>query len=58
MELDEVLSRDLKDGWTISSVLARQAEKRPDSPALQWQTEEPFSYKGLCEHCLRPATGY
>jgi carnitine-CoA ligase len=57
MELDEVLSRDLKDGWTISSVLSRQAEKRPDSPALQWQTEEPFSYKGLCEHCLRLAGG-
>jgi carnitine-CoA ligase len=57
MELDEVLSRDLKDGWTISSVLSRQAAKRPDSPALQWQTEEPFSYKGLCEHCLRLAGG-
>ena len=57
MELDEVLSRDLKDGWTISSVLSRQAAKRPDSPALQWQIEEPFSYKGLCEHCLRLAGG-
>jgi crotonobetaine/carnitine-CoA ligase len=57
MQLDEVLSRDLKDGWTISSVLSRQAAERPDSPALQWQTEEPFSYKGLCEHCLRLAGG-
>jgi crotonobetaine/carnitine-CoA ligase len=57
MQLDEVLSRDLKDGWTISSVLSRQAAERPNAPALQWQTEEPFSYKGLCEHCLRLAGG-
>jgi carnitine-CoA ligase len=57
MQLDEVLSRDLKDGWTISSVLSRQAAERPESPALQWQTDEPFSYKGLCEHCLRLAGG-
>jgi carnitine-CoA ligase len=57
MQLDEVLSRDLKDGWTISSVLSRQAAERPNAPALQWQTEEPFSYKGLCDHCLRLAGG-
>jgi carnitine-CoA ligase len=57
MQLDEVLSKDLKDGWTISSVLSRQAAERPNAPALQWQTEEPFSYKGLCEHCLRLAGG-
>ncbi len=57
MQLEEVLSRDLKEGWTISSVLPRQAAERPDSPALQWQTEEPFSYKGLYEHCLRLAGG-
>jgi crotonobetaine/carnitine-CoA ligase len=57
MQLDDVLSRDLKDSWTISSVLSRQAAERPDSPALQWQTEEPFSYKGLYEHCLRLAGG-
>jgi carnitine-CoA ligase len=57
MPLDEVLSRDLKDSWTISSVLSRQAAERPDSPALQWQTEEPFSYRGLYEHCLRLAGG-
>jgi carnitine-CoA ligase len=57
MQLDEVLSRDLKDGWTISSVLSRQAAERPNSPALQWQTEEPFSYRGLYEHCLRLAGG-
>ena len=56
MQLDEVMSRDLKDGWTISSVLSRQAA-RPNSPALQWQTEEPFSYRGLYEHCLRLAGG-
>lgn len=57
MQLDDVLSRDLKDSWTISSVLSRQAAERPDSPALQWQTEEPFSYTGLYEHCLRLAGG-
>ena len=57
MQLDEVLSRDLKDGWTISSVLSRQAAERPNAPALQWQTEEPFSYRGLYEHCLRLAGG-
>src|SRR5918999_85068 len=57
MQLDEVLSRDLKESWTISSVLSRQAEELPDSPALQWQTEEPFSYRGLYEHCLRLAGG-
>lgn len=54
----EVFSREVKDGWTISSVLSRQAEERPDSPALQWQTEEPFSYKELYEHCLRLAGGF
>ena len=58
MQLDDVLSRDLKDSWTISSVLSRQAAERPDSPALQWQTEEPFSYMGLYEHCLRLAGGF
>jgi crotonobetaine/carnitine-CoA ligase len=57
MQLDEVLSRDLKDSWTISSVLSRQAAERSDSPALQWQTAEPFSYKGLYEHCLHLAGG-
>jgi crotonobetaine/carnitine-CoA ligase len=57
MQLDDVLSKDLKDSWTISSVLSRQAAERPDSPALQWQTEEPFSYTGLYEHCLRLAGG-
>jgi carnitine-CoA ligase len=57
MQLDEVLSRDLKESWTISSVLSRQAAELPDSPALQWQTEEPFSYRGLYEHCLRLAGG-
>lgn len=58
MELSkEIFSREVKDGWTISSVLSRQAKERPDSPALQWQTEEPFSYKELYEHCLRLAGG-
>jgi carnitine-CoA ligase len=57
MQLDEVLSRDLKESWTISSVLSRQAVELPDSPAIQWQTEEPFSYRGLYEHCLRLAGG-
>jgi carnitine-CoA ligase len=57
MHLDEVLSRDLKDSWTISSVLSRQAAERPESPTLQWQTEEPFSYRGLYEHCLHLAGG-
>ena len=58
MELSkEVLPRELKDSWTISSVLPRQAEERPDSPALQWQTEEPFTYRGLYEHCMRLAGG-
>src|SRR3712207_3258727 len=55
MQPDEVLSRELKDSWTISSVLSRQAAERPESPALQWQTEEPFTYRGLYEHCLRLA---
>src|SRR5918998_1747587 len=57
MQPDEVLSRDLKDSWTIGSVLSRQAAELPDSPALQWQTKEPFSYRGLYEHCLRLAGG-
>ncbi|MGI8539130.1 MAG: AMP-binding protein [Rubrobacteraceae bacterium] len=57
MELKEVLPREVKEGWTISSVLSRQAKERPDSPSLQWQTEEPFSYKELYEHCLRLAGG-
>src|SRR5918997_67742 len=57
MQPDEVLSRDLKDSWTISSVLSRQAAERPESPALQWQTEEPLTYRGLYEHCLRLAGG-
>src|ERR671917_448214 len=57
MQPDEVLSRDLKDSWTIGSVLSRQAAERPDSPALQWQTEEPYTYRGLYEHCLRLAGG-
>jgi len=57
MQLDEVLSRDLKDSWTISNVLSRQAAERPVSPALQWQTEEPFSYRGLYEHCLHLSGG-
>ena len=57
MELNQVLPTEIKEGWTISSVLSRQAAERPDSPALQWQTEEPFSYKGLYEHCLHLAGG-
>ena len=56
MELSkEAFSREVKDGWTISSVLSRQAEERPHAPALQWQTEEPLSYRELYEHCLRLA---
>ncbi len=54
---EEILSRVVKDGWTIGSVLSRQAVERPDSPALQWQTEEPISYGALYEHCLRLAGG-
>ena len=58
MELSNaVLSREVKDGWTISSVLSRQAAERPDSPALQWQTEEPFTYGALYGHCLGLAGG-
>ncbi len=58
MELSNtVLSREVKDGWTIGSALSRQATERPDSPALQWQTEEPLSYGALHEHCLRLAGG-
>ena len=53
----EVLSREVKDGWTISSVLSRQARERPNSPALQWQTEEPLSYAEVYERCLRLAGG-
>jgi len=51
------LAEEVKEGWTIGSLLSRQAEERPDSPALQWQTEEPFSYKELYERCLRLAGG-
>ena len=58
MELsNEVLPKEVKDGWTISSVLPRQARERPDAPALQWQTEEPLSYGELYEHCMRLAGG-
>lgn len=57
MELKEVLPRKVKEGWTLSSVLSRQAKERSGSPSLQWQTEEPFSYKELYEHCLRLAGG-
>ena len=57
MELDQVLPAELKDSWTISSVLSRQAEERPDFPALQWQTEEPLTYGRLYERCLRLAGG-
>lgn len=57
MQVERVLSKELKDSWTISNVLSRQATERPDSPALQWQTEEPFSYKELYEHCLHLAGG-
>ena len=31
--------------------------ERPDSPSLQWQTEEPLTYKELYEHCLHLAGG-
>ena len=54
---EEILPREVKDGWTVSSVLSRQAIDRPDAPALQWQTEEPISYAGLYERCLRLAGG-
>lgn len=58
MELSqEVLTREVKESWTISSVLSRQAEERPDSPALQWQTEEPLSYKQVYDRCLHLAGG-
>ncbi len=53
----EVLTKEVKEGWTISSVLSRQAEERPDSPSLQWQTEEPLSYKQVYERCLHLAGG-
>ncbi|MGH3086818.1 MAG: AMP-binding protein, partial [Rubrobacteraceae bacterium] len=53
----EILPGELKDSWTISSVLPRQAEERPDCPALQWQTEEPLTYKQLYERCLRLSGG-
>lgn len=51
------LSEEVKEGWTIGSLLSRQAKERPDAPALQWQTEEPLSYKELYERCLGLAGG-
>lgn len=51
------LTKEVKDGWTISNMLSRQAAERPDSPALQWQTEKPLSYQELYERCLRIAGG-
>ena len=53
----EILPTEVKNGWTISSVLARQARECPDSPSLQWQTEEPLTYRELYEHCLHLAGG-
>ncbi len=58
MELSQgVLPKEVKEGWTISSVLSRQAEERPNSPSLQWQTEEPLSYKQVYDRCLHLAGG-
>lgn len=57
MSLDEVLSEEIKESWTISSVLPRQAAERPDAPALQWQTEEPISYGELYDQCRQLAGG-
>ena len=51
------LTTEVKDGWTIGNLLSRQAKERPDSPALQWKTEEPLSYGDLYERCLRIAGG-
>ncbi len=51
------LTTEVKDGWTIGNMLSRQAEGRPNAPALQWQTEEPLSYQDLYEGCLRVAGG-
>ena len=53
----EILPTEVKNGWTISSVLARQARECPESPSLQWQTEEPLTYRELYEHCLHLAGG-
>jgi crotonobetaine/carnitine-CoA ligase len=35
----------------ISHVLSRQAQARPDAPALQWKCEKPLTYKELFETC-------
>ncbi len=51
------LTQEVKDGWTIGNMLSRQTKERPDSPVLQWQTEEPLSYRELYERCLRIAGG-
>jgi crotonobetaine/carnitine-CoA ligase len=51
------LTKEVKDGWTIGNMLSRQAKERPDAPALQWQTEEPLTYKELYDRCLRIAGG-
>lgn len=57
MSRDEVLPEEVKESWTIASVLPRQAAERPDAPALQWQTEEPISYGELYEQCRTLAGG-
>jgi carnitine-CoA ligase len=51
------LTPEVKDGWTIGSMLSRQAEDRPDAPALQWQTDEPLSYRELYDRCRQVAGG-
>lgn len=57
MGLLTTLTKEVKEGWVIGNMLSRQAQERPDSPALQWQTGEPLSYGELYERCLRIAGG-
>ncbi len=51
------LTTEVKDGWTIGKMLSRQAEERPDAPALQWQTGKPLSYGEVYRRCLSIAGG-
>ena len=51
------LTTEVKDGWTIGKMLSRQAEERPDAPALQWQTGKPLTYGEVYRRCLSIAGG-
>src|SRR5690625_3826765 len=45
------------ENTVISYILSKQAKERPNSPAIQWQNEEPITYKELYDKCLHLAGG-